>query len=119
MPALPLLLQLLAVAAVALLAARVPAPAAALSLESPHVHYSRHHDIALSKRDQPPSRRCKRRSNSSTSHSHDSTGTQTYKHAPSTHSNSHNDAALPKVGIAYPISDYNPLKTFKTAHVGP
>ena len=108
MPALPRLLQLLAATVIALLAAHGPALTAALSLD--RTHLSRHHDIALSKRD-VSGRRCKERSNSSESHSHHSTG--------STHSNSNNDAAMPKVGIAYPISDYAPLRAFKTSHVGP
>jgi hypothetical protein len=111
MPALPRLLPLLAVTAIAFLAAHGPALAAALSLDSPRTHFSRHHDIALSKRDLS-GRRCKERTNSSETHS---TGTK----STTAHSNSNNDAAMPKVGIAYPISDYAPLKAFKTSHVGP
>lgn len=108
MPPLSRLLPLLAVTAIALLVAH---GAAALSLESPRSLSSRHRDIALSKRD-VSSRRCKERFNSSEGHPH-STGT----HKSTTYSNSNNDAASAKVGLAYPLSTYDALKAFKTSHV--
>ncbi|KAK2466345.1 hypothetical protein APHAL10511_001987 [Amanita phalloides] len=106
----PTVLRLLALASLALLAALGPANVAALSIDAPHIHLSRHHDIAL-RRDNATEKRCKHRS----SHHHHS-----HKHyAP--HSSKHDSTSggMPKIGIAYPIADYRALEYFKTPKVGP
>src|SRR6266576_2509639 len=141
MPTLAHLLNLLALSSLTLLAVLAPVTEA-LSLDTPHIHVARHHDVALKKRDSSSQRRCKHRSNPSVTHVHNTTSVQDSKSAPSpstgntntpssstghtntssstSHStntaNSNNSGSLqlPKIGIAYDSGDYTPLKLFKT-----
>lgn len=125
MPALSHFFTLLALSSLALLSVLAPVTEA-LSLDSPHVHLARHHDIALKKRDSSSQPRCKPRPKSPAAHVYNSTSVQDTKPAPSSsvpHTtntvNSNNGGTLPKIGIAYDSSDYTPLQFFKTPKVGP
>ncbi|KAF8623444.1 hypothetical protein AX15_006386 [Amanita polypyramis BW_CC] len=113
------LLRLLALSTLVLLAS-------ALSIDSSHLHprHATHNNIALSKRNNSI-QRCKSRSGSS--HNHQSSSKATHSSAQSHISNpstgNHTTAVstgsgIPKIGIAYPLSDYTLLQSFKTPKVG-
>lgn len=128
------LLNILVLSSLTILASFGPSSVQALSIDTAHLHFSRHarHDvIALNKRDNS-TKRCKPRPSPSPSPSHAPTSSASSPPAasspppapapsPSPSSSpapSYSGGGLAKIGIGYPLSYSSALKPFKTDKVG-